>query len=161
MSPRWGSTPTLNDWPTVSHNVTLTLTWEMIESRVEAESNTAIVTLRVVGGDEKGSLESETVKVGPGPENDYAGEVQQQCKRQTRPLIRESSPHQQTHNCLDSNKNQVISSRWVFYSKTDWLTDLRSYYKIQTQKWLKPRPSEHVLESTLHSKVSVYAPAGT
>jgi hypothetical protein len=32
------------------------------ESRVEAGSNTSTVTLRVVGGDEKGSLESETVK---------------------------------------------------------------------------------------------------
>jgi hypothetical protein len=30
-------------------------------SRVEAGSNTSTVTLRVVGGDEKGSLESETV----------------------------------------------------------------------------------------------------
>jgi hypothetical protein len=31
---------------------------------VEAESNTSTVTLRVVGGDEKGSLKSETVKYG-------------------------------------------------------------------------------------------------
>jgi hypothetical protein len=31
-------------------------------SRVEARSNTTTVTLRVVGGDEKGSLESATVK---------------------------------------------------------------------------------------------------
>jgi hypothetical protein len=34
------------------------------DSRVEAGSNTSTVTLRVVGGDEKGSLESETVKYG-------------------------------------------------------------------------------------------------
>jgi hypothetical protein len=33
-------------------------------TRVEAGSNTSTVTLRVVGGDEKGSLESETVKYG-------------------------------------------------------------------------------------------------
>jgi hypothetical protein len=33
-------------------------------SRVEAGSNTSTMTLRVVGGDEKGSLESETVKYG-------------------------------------------------------------------------------------------------
>jgi hypothetical protein len=32
--------------------------------RVEAGSNTSTVTLRVVGGDEKGSLESETAKYG-------------------------------------------------------------------------------------------------
>jgi hypothetical protein len=31
-------------------------------TRVDAESNSFTVTLRVVGGDEKGSLESETVK---------------------------------------------------------------------------------------------------
>jgi hypothetical protein len=31
---------------------------------VEVESNTSTVNLRVVGGDEKGSLESETVKYG-------------------------------------------------------------------------------------------------
>jgi hypothetical protein len=34
------------------------------ESRVEAGSNTSTVALRVVGGDEKGSLKSETVKYG-------------------------------------------------------------------------------------------------
>jgi hypothetical protein len=33
-------------------------------SRVEAGSNTSTVILRVVEGDEKGSLESETVKFG-------------------------------------------------------------------------------------------------
>jgi hypothetical protein len=32
--------------------------------RVEAGTNTSTVTLRVVGGDEKGSLKSETVKYG-------------------------------------------------------------------------------------------------
>jgi hypothetical protein len=31
---------------------------------VEAGSNTSTVTLRVVGGEERGSLESETVKYG-------------------------------------------------------------------------------------------------
>jgi hypothetical protein len=33
-------------------------------TRVEAGSNTSTVTLRVIRGDEKGSLESETVKYG-------------------------------------------------------------------------------------------------
>jgi hypothetical protein len=32
---------------------------------VEAGSNTSTVALRVVGGDEKGSLKTETVKYGP------------------------------------------------------------------------------------------------
>jgi hypothetical protein len=35
-----------------------------ISTRVEAGSNTSTVILRVVGDDEKGSLESETVKYG-------------------------------------------------------------------------------------------------
>jgi hypothetical protein len=38
-------------------------------SRVEAGSNTSTVALRVAGGDENGSLESETVKYG----RDYDG----------------------------------------------------------------------------------------
>jgi hypothetical protein len=58
MSPRWGSTPRLTDWLTVSRNVTLTLTC------VETGSNTSTVTLRVVGDDEKRRLKSETVKYG-------------------------------------------------------------------------------------------------
>jgi hypothetical protein len=36
----------------------------IVESRVEAGTNTSTVALRVVGGDENGSLESETVKYG-------------------------------------------------------------------------------------------------
>jgi hypothetical protein len=32
MSPRWGSTPRLTDWLTVSRNVTLTLTWLWLET---------------------------------------------------------------------------------------------------------------------------------
>jgi hypothetical protein len=54
---------------------------EAVISSVEAGSNTSTVTLRVVGVDEKGSLESETVMYGPspkelGPKIDCAGEVQ-------------------------------------------------------------------------------------
>jgi hypothetical protein len=47
---------------TVGRNITLTLTTSY--TRVEAGSNTSTVTLRVVGGDEKGSLKSETVRYG-------------------------------------------------------------------------------------------------
>jgi hypothetical protein len=52
---------------------------------VEAGSNTSTVTLQVVGGDEKGSLKSETVNMitsakGLGPKKDYAGEGQQQIQ---------------------------------------------------------------------------------
>jgi hypothetical protein len=37
---------------------------ELEVTHVEAGSNTSTVTLRVVGGDKKGSLKSETVKYG-------------------------------------------------------------------------------------------------
>jgi hypothetical protein len=55
---------------------------QFLISRVEAGSNTSSVALRVIG-DEKGSLESETVNMvtsvtGLGPESDCAGEGQQQ-----------------------------------------------------------------------------------
>jgi hypothetical protein len=71
----------------------------------EAGSNTSTVALRVVGGDEKRSLESETENMvtsatGLGPENDCPGEGQQQ----TRPVVRESAPHEQTRNCLTVTK---------------------------------------------------------
>jgi hypothetical protein len=42
----------------------LTSLQSVMNPRVEAGSNTSTVTLRVVGGDEKGSLKSETVKYG-------------------------------------------------------------------------------------------------
>jgi hypothetical protein len=45
------------------------------------------------------------------------------CKRQTRPLVREGTPHQQTPQLSDINKNLVVSPRRVLYSKTDWPTD--------------------------------------
>jgi hypothetical protein len=53
---------------------------------VEAGSNTSTVTLRVVGGDEKGSLKSETVKYGRspnglGPEKDCAGKGQRHIQK--------------------------------------------------------------------------------
>jgi hypothetical protein len=39
-----------------------------------------------------------------GPKNDCAGEASRSCKRQTRPLIIKSDPHQQTRNCLRIKK---------------------------------------------------------
>jgi hypothetical protein len=59
----------------------------------EAGSNTSTVTLRVVGGDEKGSLKTETVKYvarskGLGPEKDCAGEDQQHIQK-TDPFSRQ------------------------------------------------------------------------
>jgi hypothetical protein len=76
-------------------------------SFVEAESNTSTVTLRVVGGDEKGRLESETVNYG----HESHGTRTRKLLRwrgpgaiaNDRPVLsseRESAPHQQTCNCL-------------------------------------------------------------
>jgi hypothetical protein len=55
-------------------------------TRVEAGSNTSTVTLRVVGGDEKGSLKSETVKYGrksqgTTTEKDCAGKDQRHIQK--------------------------------------------------------------------------------
>jgi hypothetical protein len=71
---------------------------DWVEFRVEAGSNISTVTLRVVGGEEEGSLKSESPK-GLGPEKDYAGEGQQHIKRQTRPLVRDWAPQKQDRNC--------------------------------------------------------------
>jgi hypothetical protein len=71
---------------------------------MEAWSNTSTVALRVVGGDEKRSLESETVKCGHGSHGTQKiialTRTSSNCKRQTRPLVKESAPHQQTPKCL-------------------------------------------------------------
>jgi hypothetical protein len=53
---------------------------------VEAGSNTSTVILRVVGGDEKGSLKSETVKYGRKSQvtrirEDYAGKGQRHIQK--------------------------------------------------------------------------------
>jgi hypothetical protein len=50
-------------WSVRRHGV-YRITLLVLETRVEAGSNTSTVTLRVVGGDEKGSLKCETVKCG-------------------------------------------------------------------------------------------------
>jgi hypothetical protein len=51
----------------------------LVQSHMEAASNTSTVSLRVVGGDKKGILESETVKYGRDTHgNKCAGEDQQQ-----------------------------------------------------------------------------------
>jgi hypothetical protein len=49
------------------------------------------------------------------------------CKRQIRPLVRESVPHQMP----DSNKNLVVSPRWTLYSETEYPTDRRSLHKTR------------------------------
>jgi hypothetical protein len=66
------------------------LSWRQLEwlkqTRVEAGSNASTVILRVVGGDEKGSLKSETVTEvaspkGLGPQKDCAGKGQRHIQK--------------------------------------------------------------------------------
>jgi hypothetical protein len=84
--------------------------------RVVAVSNTSTVTLPVVGAHEKGSLESETVKYGAsytglGPENDYAGEDQQQLKT-TDPSARQRGCYIRTITTNVQFENKITVS-WV------------------------------------------------
>jgi hypothetical protein len=76
-----------------------------VSSRVEAGSNTSTVALRVVGGDEKGSLKSEIVKYGH--ESHGTRPREWMCWRWPAAIVNdrsvlssESAPHQQTCNCL-------------------------------------------------------------
>jgi hypothetical protein len=99
---------------------------------VEAGSNTSTVPLRVVGGDEKGSLESETVKYG----HESNGSRTRKCLHwqgpgaivTDRPVLssERERPTSTNEQLSHSNKNLVVSPRWVLYSKTDWPTDRRS-----------------------------------
>jgi hypothetical protein len=101
-------------------------------TRVEAGLNTSTMTLRVVKGDEKGSLKSETVKYGlksqgySDPRKTALARASSTYKRQTGPLVREGAPQEQDRNCHTSNKDLIVSARWVLYSKTEWPTDPRS-----------------------------------
>jgi hypothetical protein len=58
--------------------------------------------------------------VGLGPENGCAGEDQQHFSRHR------ERPTSTNPQLSDSNKNLVVSPRWVLDTKTDWLTDRRS-----------------------------------
>jgi hypothetical protein len=100
--------------------------------RVEAGSNTSTVTLRVVGGDEKGSLKSETVKYGRASQGTrtpewmrwlYPAATVNHKPLHTSDRERPTSTNPQLP---DGNKNVFVSPRWVIYSKIDWPTDCRS-----------------------------------
>jgi hypothetical protein len=75
-------------------------------TRVAATSNDTTVTLRVVGGDEKGSLNFEPVKYGREfkglrPEKDCAGKDQQYIQK-TDPSSRQSGRPTKTRPQLDA-----------------------------------------------------------
>jgi hypothetical protein len=104
---------------------------------VEAGSNTSTVTLRVVGGDEKGSLKSETVKYGwksqgTTTEKDCADKGQRHIQN-TDPSSRQRGRPTGLEKKLsdvfripNGKKNLVVCPGWVLYTKTDWPTDRRS-----------------------------------
>jgi hypothetical protein len=72
---------------------------------VEAGSNISTVTLRVVEGDKRGSLRSETVKYGRQSQGTRARERLRwqgpaaNTKDRPRPLVREGAPRKQERNC--------------------------------------------------------------
>jgi hypothetical protein len=86
------------------------------ETRVEAGSNTSTVNLRVVAGDEKGSLKSETVKYGRESQGTrtrerlrWLGPVAYTKDRFV--LSSERAPHKKK-TVSNSNKYLVMSPRW-------------------------------------------------
>jgi hypothetical protein len=100
---------------------------ELIDSsHMEAGSNTSIVALRVVGGDEKGDSKIwSRVQRDSNPKMTALARVSSNCKSQTRLLVRER-PTSTNPQLSDSNKNLVVSPRWMLYTKTHWPTDCRT-----------------------------------
>jgi hypothetical protein len=102
-------------------------------TRVEVGSNTSTVTLRVVGGDEKVSLKSETVKYG----HEYQGTQAQErlhlqgpeAYKKDRPVLSSERVH---HKNKDRNCQTVINiwswaPGWCSTPRlTDWLTVSRN-----------------------------------
>jgi hypothetical protein len=96
---------------------------------VEAGSNTSTVALRFVEG------ESETVKYGRKSQGSRTRECADEDQQQLQPTDLSSRqrerPTSTTLQLSDSNKNLVVSPRWVLYSKIDWPTDRRSQHKTR------------------------------
>jgi hypothetical protein len=68
------------------------------------------------------------------PENDCAGEGQQLLQT-TDPSCRQRERPTSTNPQLsDSNKNLVVSPRWVLYSKTDWQTSVGRNISIRVSQ---------------------------
>jgi hypothetical protein len=61
-----------------------------------------------------------------GQENDCAGEDQLQLQTADPSYGQKGRPKPTNPQLSDNNKDLVVSSRWVLYSKTDWPTDRRS-----------------------------------
>jgi hypothetical protein len=105
-----------------------------------AGSNTSTVALRVVGGDEKGSLESETVKYGREP---HATRTRERLRWRApaaavndRPVLssERERPTSRNPQLSDTKTNLVRSPRWVLYSKTDWPTDVGVNIRLRLRR---------------------------
>jgi hypothetical protein len=77
---------------------------EVSQTRVEAGSNTFTVTLRVVGGDEKGSLKYETLKYGHENKGTRTQEALRwrepvACTKDRRVISSEGAPQKQNRDC--------------------------------------------------------------
>jgi hypothetical protein len=99
-------------------------------TRLEAGSN---VILRVVRGDEKGSLKSETVKKwwrvprDSDPRKTALAKANSIYKRQTHPLVREGSPRNKTVTNIwswvpDGARHQDLLTDWLIVSRNVTLT---------------------------------------
>jgi hypothetical protein len=94
-------------------------------------------TLRVVGGDEKGSLKSETVKYGRKSQGTRTRERLRwqgpAVYTKDKPVLSSERTSHGIKNVTvrripysEREKNLVVSPGWVLYTKTDWPTDRRS-----------------------------------
>jgi hypothetical protein len=77
---------------------------ERTETRVETGSNISTVALQVIGGEEKKSFISETVKYGRESQGTRTRERQgwqepAACTKDIRPLVRDGVPQKQDRNC--------------------------------------------------------------
>jgi hypothetical protein len=103
MSRRWGSTPRLTDWLTVSRNVTFTL------NRSSHPCGGGVGYLHrdpaSVRRRRKGTSQIWDSKIRPrvprdsGPRKTTLARVSNIYKRQTHPLVREGAPQKQDRNC--------------------------------------------------------------
>jgi hypothetical protein len=92
MSPRWGSTPRLTDWLTVSRNVTLTLVEYLHRdpaSRRRRKGKYQIWDSKIWS----------RVPSDSDPRKTTLARASSIYKRQTRTLAREGAPQKQDHNC--------------------------------------------------------------
>jgi hypothetical protein len=68
---------------------------------------------------------------GPRPENECAGEGEQQLQPTDPSSRQRQRPTSTSLQLSNSNKYLVVSPRWVLYSKTNWPIDRRSQHKTR------------------------------